>query len=134
MRWLCRVAALALVAGILHQLPARPSQAADLPHFDLCTSFLSDSALGVFHRGQWLVNVKLSAQGTAALAEFTRVHLGEVARVLVGEDLVVETRVQVVVDSGRLQGKANTKEEAEALLRKLRSAPAGPCGSRAPAV
>ena len=107
----------------------------ETPRFYLCESFVAEAVLGHSEREpeDWFVHVKLTPPGTSALAEFTRAHLGEVAQVLVGSSVVVEARIQTIVDSGRIQSSAQTRSLAEALSDLLSSPPSAPCGAQSPA-
>ena len=114
---------------------ASESSAAETLRFHLCERFVEAAALGQSTRvpEEWSVHVKLTQAGTAALAEFTRAHLGEVARVLVASSLVVEAEIQTIVDSGRIQSSTRSKPSAEALAELLASPPSTPCGIPTPA-
>ena len=126
----------ALVASALLALAAWSpavrveSSAAETLRFHLCGGFVEAAALAQSIRvpEEWFVHVKPTPAGTSALEEFTRSHLGDVAQVVVSSSLVVEAKIQTIVDSGRIQSAARKKPAAEALAELLASPPSAPCG------
>ncbi len=116
---------------IVHSEPS----AAGSPRFHLCDSFVEAATLGQSTRvpEEWFVHVKLTPDGASALPQFTRVHLGEAAQVLVASSLLVEAKVQTIVDSGRIQSSPRPKASAEVLAELLASPPSAPCGAESPA-
>jgi hypothetical protein len=119
---------LLVMLGIL----ATPIRASDQPRFAICSSNLSDTALG--HSAQsarpHLVHVLLNDDGKKQLESFTAEHLGGTVDVVVGDEVLSSLPVHVVVDSGRMQFSFEADSEAEAALASIKSAPPEPCGAQ----
>jgi preprotein translocase subunit SecD len=129
-----------LLALIAHAASSRAAPSDERPRFYLCRGFVEDIAVSQQFKVsipqvvvvEWVASIKLTPVGTSALAEFTRAHLGKVARVLVGSSLVSEGYIVHVLDSGGLLSAPHEKPTAEALATLLRSPPAAPCGELLP--
>ena len=104
-----------------------------VPRFHICPKYLLEARAAVpDHEPQRAsVFINLTPAGIEALEKFTYEQLGNEVAVLAGKTLVLQVKVQGIIDSGRIQSHAFSYEEANQVLEALDTAPAAPCGPAA---
>lgn len=100
--------------------------------FHLCSSFIeevetSQTSAG---EGRHVVKVELSEDGSRALEAFTSAHLDERARILVGEEVLVEAVIHQALGN-KLLVSSDDESASRRMAEQLRNAPPAPCGAAA---
>ena len=98
--------------------------------FNICSSFIEKVETSQTSEGErrHVVKVSLSEDGSRALEAFTSAHLDEQARILVGEEVLVEAVIRQAFGDKLL---VSTDDEAASrrIADQLRHAPSAPCGT-----
>ncbi len=102
------------------------------PGFNLCSAFIEKVETSQTFQGQGrhAVHVALSEDGSRALEAFTSAHLDERARILVGEELLVETVIRQAFGD-KLILSSDDGSASRRMAEQLRNAPPAPCGAAA---
>ena len=100
--------------------------------FNLCSSFIEEVETSQTSDGgrRHVVNVALSEDGSRALDAFTSAHLDELARILVGEEVLVETVIRQAFGD-KLILSSDDEAASIRMAEQLRNAPSAPCGAAA---
>jgi hypothetical protein len=100
--------------------------------FHLCSSFIEEVETSQTSEGQsrHVVHVALSEDGSRALEVFTSAHLDELARILVGEEVLVETVIRQAFGR-KLILSSDDEPASRRMAQQLRNAPPAPCGATA---
>lgn len=101
-------------------------------NFHLCSSFIEEVETSQTSEGEGrhVVNVALSEDGSRALEAFTSAHLDERARILVGEEVLVEAVIRQVLGN-KLLVSSDDGSASRRMAEQLRNAPPAPCGAAA---
>jgi preprotein translocase subunit SecD len=98
------------------------------PTFFLCAENIEAAKFGRSRDGEPIVVVSLTADGAKQLDMFSRAHLGTLASVVHGSDVLVDAELQSVVSSGIVVSRSLTESDAAAIVERLARPASRPCG------
>jgi hypothetical protein len=109
------------------------STAQPQPTFFLCKTNVSAAQLAKAPDSQFEAVIRLTPDASRQLSDFTNGHIGEIADIRIGSELVARIAIQAHVQSGIVAvGRTSSREQVEALVARLNSLPPGlSCGPAA---